>query len=56
MWTLLGLGILVVAAVRSMAYALWLWDQKEKTASFGVVFLTVISLALPIVAAYLSNI
>jgi hypothetical protein len=56
MWTLVGLAVVLIAAVRSGSYTMWLWGRGERKAAIGVVLLTAFSVGLPIYAAVKANV
>ncbi len=51
MWIIWGIVFLLFAAVRSISYAVWLWEQNQHRACFGVTLLTALSLGIPIFVA-----
>lgn len=48
MWAYLGILVIVISAIRSGSYMLWLWERQERWAAVGTALLTALSLAVPV--------
>ncbi len=56
MWAMAGLVVMLLAAVRGAAYAVWLWENNQYWAAAGVILLIACSVAIPVFATVRANI